>query len=174
MALKKFSAPGCPAPKNDLLLDPEVGRKLSEMAGAAPWLADMSWEEVVDLAGYLRLREYLDGQAIFQEGDTDPFMGVILSGMVEITKKDQKDASDKSLVRMGPGRAFGEFALIDGEPRSASAWARQPARLLILTREDLLQLSRAKKHLAFKLVFNIASMMSRRLRQTSERLMEYL
>jgi len=173
MPSKKFSLSG-KAPENDLLLDPEVGRKLSEMVGAAPWVADMDWDEVVSLTAYLHVREYQEGQAIFQEGDIEPYMGVILSGVVEITKKDAKDEADKSLVRMGPGRAFGEFALIDGEPRSATARARQAAKMLVLTRENLLKLSRENKHLAFKLVFNVARMMSRRLRQTSERLVEYL
>jgi CRP-like cAMP-binding protein len=174
MPSKKFSVVGRGAPENDLLLDPEVGRKLSEMVGAAPWVADMAWEEVVGLTAYLHVREYQAGQVIFQEGDVEPYMGVILGGVVEITKKDQKDETDKKLVRMGPGRAFGEFALIDGEPRSATARAKQTAKLLILTRENLLKLSEENKQLAFKLVFNVARMMSRRLRQTSERLVEYL
>jgi len=173
MPPKKFSLSGG-TPENDLLLDPEVGRKLSEMAGTAPWVADMTWDEVVSLTAYLHVREYQAGQVIFQEGDLEAYMGVILSGVVEITKKDQKDEADKSLVRMGPSRAFGEFALIDGEPRSATAWAKKTAKLLVLTRENLLKLSQENKHLAFKLVFNVARMMSRRLRQTSERLVEYL
>jgi CRP/FNR family transcriptional regulator, cyclic AMP receptor protein len=161
--------------QSDLTLDPEIGRKLSEMAGASPWAVDLSWDEIVNFSEYLHVREYETDQSIFHEGDSEPFMGIILSGMVEITKKDLKiEGKQKSLVRMGPGRVFGEFALIDGEPRSASSWARQPTRLLALTRENLLKLSKDNKHLAFKLVFNIARMMSRRLRQTSTRLVEYL
>ena len=72
---------------------------------------------------------YLTGEVIFAEGDPGDLMFVILEGEVEILKAAQA-GSAKVLSTLGKGEFFGEMALLDDRPRSASAVAKTDSRLL--------------------------------------------
>jgi len=69
------------------------------------------------------IRSFSAGSIIFSEGDPRDVMYVILDGEVEVRIKD------KQLEIIGPGSVFGEMALIDSKPRSATAKARSDCRL---------------------------------------------
>jgi CRP-like cAMP-binding protein len=64
------------------------------------------------------------GEVIFNAGDKGDFMYVVQEGMVEIILNSQH------IEDIGPGGIFGEMALIDSHPRSASAVARTDAHLV--------------------------------------------
>lgn len=64
---------------------------------------------------------YNSGDIIFREGDAANAMYVICSGTVEITK--EKDGKKISLAKLSKGSIFGEMALIDRAPRSATVTA---------------------------------------------------
>lgn len=72
---------------------------------------------------------YLAGEVIFAEGSRGDMMYVILDGEIEILKAAQA-GSAKVLSTLGKGEFFGEMALIDDSPRSASAVAKTDAKLL--------------------------------------------
>ena len=72
---------------------------------------------------------YLTGEVIFAEGGPGDLMFVILEGEVEILKSAQ-GGSAKVLSTLGKGEFFGEMALLDDKPRSASAVAKTDSRLL--------------------------------------------
>jgi CRP-like cAMP-binding protein len=94
------------------------------------------------MAGLLRLlheREpvrYAARQAIMKEGDTGALMYIVVSGTVAISIKQ------KVVERVGPGGTFGEMAIVDQSPRSASALAESDCELLGLNRNDFLALVR--------------------------------
>jgi CRP-like cAMP-binding protein len=67
-------------------------------------------------------RHYEDGQVIFVEGELGHEMFVVISGTVDITKKDDGDATP--VASLGAGEMFGEMALVAGGKRSATAIAR--------------------------------------------------
>jgi len=159
----------------DLLYDPEIGPKLMAMLDHSAWAVDLDVEDVEHLARYLCVRRFPAGDTIFSEGDDEDSMAIILQGAVEITKRNTSPRAEaKQLVILGPGRAFGEMALIQGPPRSATAKARDESILLVLSRASYDQLCRDNKPLALKFTTNIARLISFRLRNTSERLVEYL
>jgi len=72
---------------------------------------------------------YLTGEEIFAEGSQGDLMFVILEGQVEILKSAQ-GGSAKVLSTLGKGEFFGEMALLDDKPRSASAVAKTDSKLL--------------------------------------------
>lgn len=83
--------------------------------------------------------QYRQGTVIFQEGDQGDRLFIVLSGEVEVWK--HLGAADASmLARYGAGRFFGEMALVDELPRSATAVAAADSRLLSLHREAFLEL----------------------------------
>lgn len=78
-------------------------------------------------------RQVKKGDVIFRDGDSGQSMFIILEGQVEISKMlgDQETV----LAKLGAGSIFGEMAIIDGQPRSATATAITNAVLLEISRE---------------------------------------
>jgi putative iron-dependent peroxidase len=70
--------------------------------------------------------EVADGQILTRQGETGHEFFVVLTGKVIVARDDQ------DMARLGPGDFLGEIALIDGRPRTASATADGPTRLLVL------------------------------------------
>ncbi len=71
---------------------------------------------------HIKLEEYQQGSYIFFEDDLDAHFYIIDEGTVQIYTKDNK-GHRLELADLGPGEAFGEIALLDKSPRSASAQA---------------------------------------------------
>ncbi len=64
---------------------------------------------------------FTDGEVIFREGDPGDYLYLVVSGAVEIHREEA--GRQKLIVRLEPGQCFGELALIDREPRAATATA---------------------------------------------------
>jgi CRP-like cAMP-binding protein len=77
------------------------------------------------------VRAFKAGSVIFKEGDEGSEMYIIIQGLVEI-RKATGPASSKILTTLKKGDMFGEMAIIEKQPRSATAVAVQPTRALVL------------------------------------------
>lgn len=77
------------------------------------------------------VREFQSGDFIFKEREKGEEMFILLEGAVELRKKVETGEQLLKLVDQ-PNDFFGEMALIDGNPRSATAVAVQPSKLLII------------------------------------------
>ncbi len=82
-------------------------------------------------------RAYEHGQLIFQQGDPGDSLLVVTQGRVKVFVTSE-DAGKMVLVTLSPPDSFGELALIDGGPRSASAESLEASTLLVLPRSSLL------------------------------------
>jgi CRP-like cAMP-binding protein len=107
-------------------------------------------------------RDYAEGEIIFKEGDEGDRMYVIQSGRVQITKKTS--SGDLTIATLGKGEIFGEMALFDRLPRSATAAALDEARILSIDKKKLFQTIDRDP----TLVFNTLESMSRRIRRLDE------
>jgi NADH dehydrogenase len=67
---------------------------------------------------------YASGDYIFRQGDPGTSFYVIEKGEVEVFRRVEGKNSDEVIAVLGPGDFFGEVALIDNQPRSASIRAR--------------------------------------------------
>jgi len=133
----------------------------------------LEWSEILTLSGFMEAYQGCTGSIICQQGDGSAFLSIVCKGRVDIVKEDQAH-NKKIIASLGPGNSLGEMSLIDGEPRSATVMAHSPVELLVLTKEGYDQLSEEYPRLWGKLVVKIAAILSRRLRQTSGILAEYL
>ena len=71
---------------------------------------------------------------LFRQGDRGNEMYIIVAGLLDIWTEN--DAAHKlHLATLGPPEVVGELEIIDGKPRSASAKALQPTRLIALARD---------------------------------------
>jgi CRP-like cAMP-binding protein len=105
------------------------------------------------------------GTTLVREGDTERRVRI---------RKDEGFGGSQVIAQLGEGHAFGEMALFDAEPRSATVEAETDTTLVRLSTEDFDRLIREVPELGIKLITKIASLMSQRLRQTSGRLVEAL
>jgi CRP-like cAMP-binding protein len=134
---------------------------------------EFSWAELLDLARYMGTLRYRKGATVFEEGDRDIFMCIVVKGGVNILKKDER-MDPKRVTVIGVGKVIGEMSMIDNNPRSATAIAAAATTLVTLSRESMDRLFKEKPYVGLKLLKKIAFSMSQRLRQTTGVLVDYL
>jgi len=110
------------------------------------------------------------GDYFFREREPAQSMFVLESGHVAVVKQWQ--GQELSLRLLGPGDCFGEMALLDLFPRSASVRAVEDSLAIELVPSDLLRLFEHDIEQFALVQMNIAREMCRRLRVTDEMLFE--
>jgi CRP/FNR family cyclic AMP-dependent transcriptional regulator len=138
-----------------------------------PLLEEFSMSEIARLGAYMQMFEAPAGGVIIAEGDLGDFMVVVLSGSVDVAKKDKWGKQSRIAVTQA-GAALGEMSMLDGEPRFASCIALEPTRFAVLSRTSLTEVIRDEAHLGAKILLKLVHMLSQRLRVTSGKLVNYL
>ena len=154
----------------------ELELSLEERANAldrTPWSRDFEWSSVMALSEYMLCIEVFREGIIFREHDTQGYMCLVLTGQISIQKIDEH-MEQKEVAVLGRGQTVGEMSVIDDRPRSATAVATERSKLLLLTQEELNRMLAERPNLAARFIWEIARLMSRRLRQTSSRLIDLL
>lgn len=128
-----------------------------------PLLARLPDDDVSLLASRGRVRRYNAGNTIFHEGDPGDALYVVVDGRVRITRLSGS-GSEATLAIVGKGDCFGEFALLDSRPRSATATAQVPTRTFVVSREDFRDWVRQRPEASLALLETL----SLRLRRTDE------
>jgi len=100
-----------------------------------PIFAHLQGEERCSSSSLLRSRRFDKGEVIFHQGDVGTALFIVRRGEVAI-RLSSDDGKEVILTLLDRGDFFGELALLDGEPRSTDAVAREESDLLILQRED--------------------------------------
>jgi len=106
---------------------------------------------------------YAPGQPIVREGELGDCLYVVQSGSVEVVQATP-DGSERRLRVLGEGEFFGEMAIFEREPRSATVRAVDEARVLRVDKRTLLRRMKEDPTLAF----NILETLSRRIRDLSD------
>ncbi len=128
-----------------------------------PLFAELPPERIHELAQLVRRRTYHRGETIFHKGDPGSGLYIIASGQVKIVLPSET-GDEAMLAVLEAGEFFGELALFDGLPRSATVVAVQNAEVLILHRDDFMSFVGRNP----EVVTGLFSALSRRLRATDE------
>ncbi len=112
-------------------------------------------EDLEQLSALLRTRRYAKGEVIFHQGDVGRALYVIRKGEVAI-RLSSPDGKEVILALLDRGDFFGELALLDGEPRSTDAVAREETDLLSIQREDFHAFLNARPKVALGLLANLS------------------
>lgn len=128
-----------------------------------PQLAPESWAKLLARTGVQRFRA---GDMLVRAGDAQPALYIVASGTLEVLAPAD-DGEGRRIALIAPGSVFGEQAFFDGLPRSASVRALSDGEVRSLTREAFEVLSAREPELARALVFDLARILSMRLRRTS-------
>jgi len=119
--------------------------------------SDLSMPELVRVRNAAREVEVAEGEPIVREGDNSDGLFVLVEGSVRVQRHGL------SVADLGAGHHFGEMALLNQRPRTATVVARTRCRLLALEREAVFQLMRHDPLLAAKVLWKLAQGLSLRL-----------
>ena len=103
--------------------------------------------------------DYEAGTVLFREGDAGGEMYVIQSGEVEISR--MVGERRQSLAVLPPGVFFGEMAIVNNRPRSATATVRRRARLLVIDGHTFEAMLRGKTEIAVRMIKAMAARLER-------------
>ena len=148
-------------------------RRLREVMDDLSFFDGYSGPELHTLSSYFRAFQADAGSVIFSEGDPGDFLCVLVDGVAEVVKEDQQGVAHV-VATVGAGKTLGEMALIDDEPRSATARVAKPAEVLVLAKESFERMSGEHPRLALHFTFTIARLLSKRLRLASGMLVDHL
>lgn len=141
----------------------ELANKVAVLKGM-PLFKHLSYKEVIRLLNMTTVVEFQPSDTIIREQEPGEELFVILNGRVKL----HKDGA--FITELGRGAHFGEMALVDRSPRSASATAEDPTRVLSLRRRDFYEVLRKEAPLAVKLLWSFVQVLTERLRKTTAEL----
>lgn len=124
-------------------------------------------ETLTHLAERAVERTYKKGQLIFYQGDPAEALFVVIEGRIKVVVTSE-DGDEMLLVTLDPGDVFGEIAVIDGEPRSASAETLEETKVLMLTRATFLETLRGSPEMTESLLRSLGAVLRRLTEQTAD------
>lgn len=146
-----------PAPPAPPAIAPSMLREIGLFGGL-----DEATLEI--LARSLPVEQIAVAQRVVAEGDAAREMFVVVSGELEVLKRTPS-GSEVRVAMLGPGDWFGEMAIVDVQPRSATVRSLAPSLLLRISAEHVDRLLYRRDLKAYSLlIMNIARELSRRLR----------
>lgn len=116
-----------------------------------------------------RYRSYSPNEMVIAEEEAGDDLFLILSGSVRVIKGSTREY-EQVIGMLREGEFFGEMALIDRMPRSASVYAHEPLKLAIFGHEDLRGIFAESPATGLKVVTAFAEVLSQRLRDTNDKL----
>lgn len=99
-------------------------------------------------------RDFPEGHVLFREGEAGAVMYVVQRGRVRIAR--QLPSGERTLAVLGPGEFFGEMAILNHKPRTATATALEPVQALEIGARTLEAMVMSNPELAVRLITKLA------------------
>lgn len=132
-----------------------------------PLMAGLSPEELRELAAQMEVHAYAADETIFEKGNEDRVLQIVVTGKVRIELPDLP-LEEASVVDLGPGDVFGESTFFAAASHSTTGIATTPTTTVRLTRERYDELLQSDRLCAFKLALNAAELLGFRLQETDD------
>jgi CRP/FNR family cyclic AMP-dependent transcriptional regulator len=130
-----------------------------------PLFADLDDRELASIAAVAKTRRYAKDDVVFYADESGDIFCLIREGHVKVTMISP-EGKEIILSILDPGDFFGEMALLDDEPRSATVVATESLELVTIWRNDFLQILQEN----FSITKKVLAEISRRLRHASNRI----
>jgi SulP family sulfate permease len=130
-------------------------------------LQALSEDQLEVLKPRLRRQEFDQGQQVFLEGAESKELYIIARGSASVKIRLAGTDREARLVTFAPGTIFGEIALLDTEPRSATITADEPLVCYVLTASDFDEIKKSHPAIAIMLLTNLGRELSSRLRRVN-------
>ncbi len=148
---------------------PKEKKETIELMKSLPAFEGLSTRELVQVERVIHQRRYSFGEVVFDEDMPGAGMYIIKEGEVVIKKKIEDEKSIELAV-IKERNFFGELALIDEMPRSASAITSKDTILFAFCKPDLENVRERNPRVAVKIISNIARLICKRLVKANENL----
>jgi len=125
---------------------------------------DLTVGELATVASLTDLETHGQGEIIVKEGGGRNNFFVVVSGDVSVIRKSGQNG-ESTVIRMGKGECFGEMALLEDRPRSATIRAETECRFLVLDQKAFYRLMRDFPQIPI----NMCRLLSRRIRELQEK-----
>jgi CRP-like cAMP-binding protein len=135
-----------------------------------PLFSDLNNAEKLKLSRIFQKVGFREGETIFEAGDMGDALYVIREGSVEVIKPGEESESEEVITELGPGDIFGEMALFEKMPRSATIRGSRSGKLFKIRKDYFDKLMDEDHELALKIYRRINVILCHRLRETTERL----
>jgi CRP/FNR family transcriptional regulator, cyclic AMP receptor protein len=151
----------------------EFADEIHALMAKTPLFSSLDVAETRKLGGFMYVYDAPPGVTVISEGETGDFMALMMSGMVDVLRRNRYNFPSRLAVAHA-GHALGEMSMFDGEPRFASCVTLEQSRIAVLTRESILLVLQEEPKLGNKILLKLVQLLSERLRQTSAKLVSYL
>ena len=132
--------------------------------GQVDLFSQLTRKDLTRLGRAVVVRNYKKGETIVKEGEQAVAFFIIANGRVEVVQAT--GSKTQRLAELRAGDCFGEMALLDGGPRSATARALEDTQCLVLSRWDFVAELRTSPHIAVAML----PIISKRLRDVDAKL----
>ncbi|MEB3209806.1 MAG: Crp/Fnr family transcriptional regulator [Leptolyngbyaceae bacterium] len=127
-----------------------------------PLFEELRDDFLIRLASVMEELDFPQNHTIFRQGEKGESLYIVVSGSVAV------HIGDRTIVELGSGSCFGEMAVIDAEPRSASVTTLERCECLLLTQQQLYEAIDEMPNIAV----NVIRLLSRRIRTLNQSLNE--
>lgn len=139
---------------------------LRDLLRQIPLFTSLSDRDLAAVEHILHERQYQPHEEIFRQGEPGVAMYIIHSGSVII----RLDQTGQILAELNSGEFFGELALLDDSPRSATAVAKTTATIFAFSQPDLFVIIERNPRLGVKITTTLAKIIGERLKHTNAQL----
>ncbi|MDD5628546.1 MAG: cyclic nucleotide-binding domain-containing protein [Elusimicrobia bacterium] len=143
--------------------DPATSRKRAFLR-SLDLFKDLRFVDLGHLVQSMHSRTYHEGEVLFMEGDIGRALFILESGQVQLTKAGP-DGQPRKIYTIQPGEFFGEMALLEQLPRTATATAVERSQVLLLYRSKLESLLSSHPRIGVQIMTHLAQLLSARLRR---------
>ena len=135
---------------------------LEDALSQIPMFASLDRKHLRELSRVMHAEHFPAGNEVLREGQSGMFgeMGIVLNGLLRVTRGD-----GETLGHVGPGQFFGEMAVVDSLPRSATLIAEEPTDAAVMKAWHLKAVIREHPEIAMELL----NTLSKRLRDAEAR-----
>lgn len=137
---------------------------------SVPLFSSLSRRELKTIHGIAHQRTYQSDEFVFRKGQPGAALFIVRSGKINIIDHDENDRAN-IITALDDNTFFGELALLDDSPRSASAVAAQTTETFAFFRTDLDRLLTASPLIGLKVYRSLAMIIGGRLKNTNAQLL---
>jgi CRP/FNR family cyclic AMP-dependent transcriptional regulator len=142
-------------------------RKIASLLAEVELFGELDDGTRLAIAAEARRRVVERGQVLFWQDEPGESMFVLLEGAVKLVVSS-RDGGVVELARLVAPASFGELAVLDGGPRSATAEAVERSTLVAITRAEVLRLVHSEEQVAEALLRLLGTMVRRTTRQVTD------
>ena len=130
---------------------------------AVPMFDTLSGRQLKKIASLIHIRRFEKEEIVFRQGDPGVGMYIVMSGEI-IVYNEHRDLTCSKIAVLRHGDFFGDIALLNDSPRSATVVSSQESVLLGLFRPDIIGLMDSEPKLGVRFIYRLSQIVSERLR----------